>query len=241
MIAESIPRVASFKTVTRFKEHLRALRLSVPCDDELAIGSESPLRSPLCAPSIRIGNRIVAQPMEGWDGTADGQPTEQTLHRWQKFGRSGSKLIWGGEAVAVSHEGRANPRQLLASPRTQASLARLRDVLKREHILTTGSDDGLVIGLQLTHSGRYSRPNEHSRPEPRILYHHPFLDLRLKLPSALPVLADGEIESIVKDVQRAAFVTRQTGFNFVDIKDCHGYLGHEFLLVHTREGRYGSS
>ena len=31
------------------------------------------------------------------------------------------------------------------------------------------------------------------------------------------------------------------GFDFVDIKHCHGYLGHEFLSAHTREGRYGGS
>jgi 2,4-dienoyl-CoA reductase-like NADH-dependent reductase (Old Yellow Enzyme family) len=179
--------------------------------------------------------------MEGWDATPNGAPSELTVRRWQRFGRSGGKLIWGGEAVAVSHEGRANPNQLLAAQRTQKSLARLRDVLRREHIQTTGSDDGLVIGLQLTHSGRYCRPNEPSRPEPRILYHHPFLDQRLKLPSDYPLLTDGEIELIIEDFHRAAFMAWQSGFDFVDIKHCHGYLGHEFLSAHTREGRYGGS
>jgi 2,4-dienoyl-CoA reductase-like NADH-dependent reductase (Old Yellow Enzyme family) len=113
--------------------------------------------------------------------------------------------------------------------------------LRREHILTTGSDDGLLIGLQLTHSGRYCRPNEHTRPEPRILYHHPFLDRRLKLPPDYPLLADGEIESIIEDFHRAALMAWQIGFDFVDIKHCHGYLGHEFLSAHTREGRYGGT
>jgi 2,4-dienoyl-CoA reductase-like NADH-dependent reductase (Old Yellow Enzyme family) len=113
--------------------------------------------------------------------------------------------------------------------------------LRREHILTTGSDDGLVIGLQLTHSGRYCRPNEHTRPEPRILYHHPFLDRRLKLPPDYPLLTDGEIESIIEDFHRAALMAWQIGFDFVDIKHCHGYLGHEFLSAHTREGRYGGT
>ena len=113
--------------------------------------------------------------------------------------------------------------------------------MRREHILTTGSDDGLVIGLQLTHSGRYCRPNEHTRPEPRILYHHPLLDRRLKLPPDYPLLTDGEIESIIEDFHRAAFMAWQLGFDFVDIKHCHGYLGHEFLSAHTREGRYGGT
>ena len=116
---------------------------------------------------------------------------------------------------------------------------KLATVLRREHVLTTGSDDGLVIGLQLTHSGRYCRPNEHARPEPRILYHHPFLDRRLNLPPDYPLLTDGEIESIIEDFHRAAFLAWQSGFDFVDIKHCHGYLGHEFLSAHTREGRYG--
>ena len=154
---------------------------------------------------------------------------------------SGGKLIWGGEAVAVSHEGRANPNQLLAAAHTQESIAHLLAVLRREHILTTGSDDGLVIGLQLTHSGRYCRPNEQARPEPRILYHHPLLDRRLRLPPDYPLLTDGEIESIIEDFHRAAFMAWQLGFDFVDIKHCHGYLGHEFLSAHTREGRYGGT
>jgi NADPH2 dehydrogenase len=239
MIAESIPRVASFKTVTRFKEHLSALRLSIPCDDELAIGSESPLRSPLCAASIRIGNRIVAQPMEGWDGTADGQPTEKTLHRWQKFGRSGAKLIWGGEAVAVSHEGRANPNQLVIADFTLQGLAQLRYALIKEHRETTGSDRDLLIGLQLTHSGRFCRPNSFNQSEPRILYRHPLLDVRQQLPQQYPVLTDGEIRSVIEEFHRAAKYAWDLGFDFVDIKHCHGYLGHEFLSAHTREGKYG--
>ena len=241
MSAEAIVRLASLKDVARFHDHLQTLGLRIPCDPEIVTGSESPLRWPLQRGPFKIGNRIAVQPMEGWDATPDGAPSENTIRRWQRFGHSGGKLIWGGEAVAVSHEGRANPNQLLASPRTQSSLAHLRDELRREHILTTGSDDGLVIGLQLTHSGRYCRPNEHTRPEPRILYHHPWLDRRLKLPANYPLLTDGEIESIIEDFHRASVMAWQLGFDFVDIKHCHGYLGHEFLSAHTRAGRYGGA
>jgi len=241
MINGSALRLGSLKDVDSFQDHLRSLDLQIPCDRTILTGEESSLRRPLHRGPFKIGNRIAVQPMEGWDATPDGAPTENTVRRWQRFGRSGGKLIWGGEAVAVSHEGRANPNQLLAAPRTEKNLAHLRDSLIREHILTTGSDDGLVIGLQLTHSGRYCRPNEHTRPEPRILYHHPILDGRLKLPSDYPLLTDGEIESIIEDFHQAAFMAWQLGFDFVDIKHCHGYLGHEFLSAHTREGRYGGS
>jgi len=241
MSGGAILRLGSLKDVGRFQAHLQALNLQIPCDPEIVTGTQSPLCKPLHRGPFKIGNRIAVQPMEGWDGTPDGAPSENTVRRWQRFGRSGAKLIWGGEAVAVSHEGRANPNQLLAAPRTQGSLAHLRTVLRRDHILTTGSDDGLVMGLQLTHSGRYCRPNEHTRPEPRILYHHPFLDRRLNLPPDYPLLTDGEIEAIIEDFHRAAFMAWQLGFDFVDIKHCHGYLGHEFLSAHTREGRYGGT
>jgi NADPH2 dehydrogenase len=237
----AIVRLGTLRDVGHFQSHLQALGLQIPCDPQVVTGSESALRWPLDRGPFKIGNRIAVQPMEGWDATADGVSSENTIRRWQRFGRSGGKLIWGGEAVAVSHKGRANPHQLLAAPRTQQSLAHLRTELRREHILTTGSDDGLVIGLQLTHSGRYCRPNEHTRPEPRILYHHPLLDRRLKLPADHPLLTDGEIESIIEDFHRAAVMAWQIGFDFVDIKHCHGYLGHEFLSAHTREGRYGGT
>jgi len=196
---------------------------------------------PLVRGPFAIGNRIAVQPMEGWDATREGAPSENTFRRWKNFGRSGGKLIWGGEAVAVCHQGRANPNQLLASARTRDQIGQLRIALRKEHIQTTGSDDGLLIGLQLTHSGRYCRPNDHTHPEPRIVYRHPFLDRRLKLPSDYPLLTDGEIEKIIEDFHRAALMGWQLGFGFVDIKHCHGYLGHEFLSAHTRPGRYGGT
>ena len=241
MSGRAILRIGSVKDVGSFQDHLRALNLQIPCDLEIVAGAQSPLRWPVDRGPFKIGNRIAVQPMEGWDATLNGAPSENTFRRWRRFGRSGGKLIWGGEAVAVCHEGRANPNQLLASPRTQEGLARLRSVLRDEHIRTTGSDDGLLIGLQLTHSGRYSRPNENTRPEPRILYRHPLLDRRMKLPPDYPRLSDHEIESIIEAFHQAAFIAWQSGFDFVDIKHCHGYLGHEFLSAHTRNGRYGGS
>jgi NADPH2 dehydrogenase len=241
MSAPPILRLGSVKDIARFEQHLQSLHLKIPCDRELVCGPESPLRWPLVNGEIKIGNRIAVQPMEGWDGSPDGNPTESTIRRWQRFGRSGAKLIWGGEAVAVTHEGRANPNQLLAAKHTREGLHRLRSVLIEEHRRTTGSDDGLLIGLQLTHSGRYSRPNAHDRIEPRILFHHPILDRRLGLPDDYPLLTDAEIEEIIANFHRAAWMARHLGFDFVDIKHCHGYLGHEFLGAHTREGRYGGS
>jgi NADPH2 dehydrogenase len=234
-----IPRVASLRTVQRFQQHLQSLGLTIPCDPELTVGAASPLAQPLLQSGFRISNRIAIHPMEGWDGTADGNPSESTIRRWQRFGQSGAKLIWGGEAVAVRHEGRANPNQLLMADHTLKGLAHLRTVLIDAHLQTTSSQEGLLIGLQLTHSGRYCRPN--AKLESCILYRHPILDKRLGLAPDYPVLTDGEIEGIIEDFHRAGRLAQELGFDFVDVKHCHGYLGHEFLSAHSREGRYGGS
>ena len=233
--------VGSVRSVAALKRYLQEQGIIIPIDEQMQSGDSSPLGQPLLRDGIRIGNRFAIHPMEGWDGTLDGRPTELTTRRWRNFGRSGAKLIWGGEAVAVLHEGRANPNQLQINQQTCDDLARLREALVAEHQKTTGSDDGLVVGLQLTHSGRYSRPNAGGRPEPRILYRHPILDHRLGLAADYPLLTDGEIRDIVESFIVAAHLAWRCGFDFVDVKHCHGYLGHEFLSAYVREGDYGGS
>ncbi len=235
------PPIGGIRTVEEFKEHLAALNLPIPCDVELQTGPESTLAQPIKLNDKSIGNRFCIHPMEGWDGTADGKPTQATIRRWRNFGLSGAKLIWGGEAVAVRHDGRANPNQLLMSEANKSGIAELRDAVIKAHREVADTTDDLLIGLQLTHSGRFSRPNQKTKPEPRVLYHHPTLDARVGVDEKHPLLTDGEIREIIDDFLFAARVADQLGFDFVDIKHCHGYLGHEFLSAHTREGLYGGS
>jgi len=231
--------LGGIRGAAEFREALALVGVSIPCDDVVASGDDSPFARPLHVGDVKLGNRFAVHPMEGWDGTADGRPTGLTRRRWRNFGASGAKLVWGCEAVAVTHDGRANPNQLLFGPRAGDDLARLRESLVEEHRAAAGSDDGLLVGLQLTHSGRFSRPNSHARPEPRILYRHPLLDARLGVPVDYPVMTDGEVRAVIDAFHRAARTAQQSGFDFVDVKHCHGYLGHEFLSAHTREGDYG--
>ena len=234
-------RLGALRGVDAFRAHAAGLGVEIPCDRELIAGTESPLVRPTTVDGFTLGNRVAIHPMEGWDGTVDGRPSEATLRRWRRFGASGAKLIWGGEAVAVRHDGRANPNQLVAADHTRADLAKLREVLIEEHARATGSADGLLIGLQLTHSGRYSVPNVKGRPEPRVAYRHPILDRRVGVTTDEPVLSDGEIRRLIEDFHAAARIADEAGYDFVDIKHCHGYLGHEFLSAHTRPGDYGGS
>jgi 2,4-dienoyl-CoA reductase-like NADH-dependent reductase (Old Yellow Enzyme family) len=220
---------------------MRSLGLELPCDEQVLSAPDSPLAQPIEIDGRTIGNRWAIHPMEGWDGTRDGRPGENTLRRWRHFGASGAKLIWGGEAFAVRHDGRANPHQLFLNPHSGEDLSKLREALLDEHQRTTGKTDDLLAGLQLTHSGRYSVPNEWGQREPKIVYRHPILDRRLKLPADFPLMSDDEIRRLIETFVEAAKLAADVGFDFVDIKHCHGYLGHEFLSAHTRDGAYGGS
>ena len=242
----AFPKVASFKTPAAFRSHLRQLDIEFDLDETVLSAPDSPLAQPMTLPEVIggktvIGNRFCILPMEGWDGTEDGKPSALTLRRWRRFGDSGAKLIWGGEAVAVRHDGRANPNQLVINAENRPHIQNLREQLVQAHIASSGSADGLVVGLQLTHSGRYARPNSKTKAEPMILYHHPLLDRKLNLPTDYPLLTDMQIEGIIADTVRAAVLAESIGFDFVDIKHCHGYLGHEFLSARDRGGAYGGS
>jgi len=237
----SYSRVASYKTVERFGDRLRELDAQIPLDAEMEKGSDSPLQQSLAWEGRNIGNRFCILPMEGWDGTLDGKPSDLTFRRWRSFGASGAKLIWGGEAVAVRQDGRANPNQLLINQQTLKELESLRSVLIEEHEKSVGSINDLVIGLQLTHSGRYARPQAGAGPLPLPVRRHAILDRRLGIIADSPILSDDDLKRLIDDFIAAAKLAEQVGFDFIDIKHCHGYLGHELLSSYDRPGEFGGS
>lgn len=231
-------RIAQLKTADDFLAYATSVGADLPFDTTLK--SPSAFASPCRLPSGRIlGNRFCILPMEGWDGTIDGKPSEFTKRRWHHFAISGAKLLWGCEAVAVRHDGRANPNQLVINDKNQDEFKRLFENLIRDHEDRFDNSDDLLIGLQLTHSGRFCKPNDKRRMEPRILYHHPLLDRRVSLDEQYPLMTDSDVDYLVEDFVKAARRAAEAGFQFVDIKHCHGYLGHEFLSAVHREGRYG--
>ena len=239
--APKIVRPAALKSPSAFRAHVSSLGVEVPCDDALVAAADSPLLQPLDSLTLngRIpGNRIAIHPMEGWDGTTTGGITEDMRRRWRRFGESGAKLICGGEAMAVRPDGRANPNQLILSQANLPGIAALVEECRSSHRASWSDDSDLAIGFQLTHSGRFCRP--HSKEwESRVAYRHPLLDRRFNVTSDSQVLTDEDMDTLVGDYVRAARLAREAGADFVDIKHCHGYLLHEFLGAHTRQGRYG--
>lgn len=225
-----IPQIRKLDTPELFGAHLRSLGLDLPFDE--VVEPEGALARPITisdgtAGQLRVPNRFAVLPMEGWDGTPEGRPTELVQRRWQRFAEGGAGLVWA-EATAVCHEGRANPHQLLIDDTTVGQLATLRRLFT----------DGQVVGLQLTHSGRYSRPD--GATAPRTAYRHPLLDVPSGASEA-SLLTDGELDDLVALFVDRAVLAGEAGFDFVDVKACHGYLGHELLTAFDRPGPYGGA
>ncbi len=235
---EHYPRLASLADAHSLRARLDVLGILLPADDAVLPVAVSPLAQTLPLMTNRgprtVGNRFVIQPMEGWDGTADGLPSELTSRRWRRFGASGAAWMWGGEAVAVCAAGRANPSQLLLSEATAGAIGQLR----RDLLANADPAAPPLLGLQLTHSGRWSRPTS-AGPQPRVAFRHPLLDQRVGIDTDTAVLSDAEVETLIGQFARAAYLAQEEGFEFVDVKHCHGYLLHEFLAARTRGGRYG--
>ena len=204
-----------YKTLHDLRAEFTRLNIDLSAQDDL-----SPLFQPINIGNHTLSNRLCIHPMEGCDGTNDGYPGELTQRRYQRFGAGGAKLIWG-EAAAVLPEARANPRQLIASAAHTSELAKLVDITRQAHRQTFGHDDDLLLGLQLTHSGRYSFQ------QPLLGCRDLLLDARLKPGASFQLLSDDDLQRLEENLVAAAHVAFQAGFQFVDIKQCHCYLLNE--------------
>ena len=222
-------RYFKFKSVEDLAAESRRLGLDLRFSDDL-----SPLFRPVALGPLKAGNGLCIQPMEGCDGECDGRPGELTLRRYCRFGAGGAKLIWG-EATAVLEEGRANPRQLLLNEKTAPDLERMLRACRQAHREACGADGDLVVGLQLTHSGRYSYRR------PLLAFHDPLLDPRTAGCAAHPLLDDDYLRRLVDHYVAAARLAHRIGFDFVDVKQCHRYLLSELLAARTRPGPFGGS
>ncbi|MBQ9086695.1 MAG: flavin oxidoreductase/NADH oxidase [Clostridia bacterium] len=206
------------------------LPASLPFGENLEI-----LKMPLALGKKTIPNRICYQPMEGCDGTATGAPDELTHRRYLRFAKGGAGLIWF-EATAIVPEGRANPRQMYLSEETADVFAALVRDIKSVCLAENGYEP--VVICQLTHSGRWSKPQ--GTPAPLIAYNKPIFEGDDPLPASC-IVSDDYLDGLAKKYALSAKLAQRAGFDGVDIKACHGYLLSELLNAYTREGRYGGS
>jgi 2,4-dienoyl-CoA reductase-like NADH-dependent reductase (Old Yellow Enzyme family) len=213
-------------TLEQFKSTMEKNGVDLPLSEDLSI-----LSKPLHIGSKTVPNRLTIHPMEGCDGEADGSPSDLVYRRYERFSKGGAGLLWV-EATAVAQDGRANPRQLYLNQDTKDNFKRLFERIQENR--PPVSKPYTVI--QLTHSGRYSRPSE--TPAPVVAVRNPYLD---KEGLDYHIITDSELEALEDKFVEAAVLAQEVGFDAVDIKACHRYLNSELLSAFTREGRYGGS
>jgi 2,4-dienoyl-CoA reductase (NADPH2) len=206
-----------FKTLDELRHAVDELGLELEFDDDL-----SPLARQVQVGPRQTPNALVIQPMEGCDGERDGRPGPLTIRRYERFAQGGAGLLWF-EATAVSHAGRANPRQLTLNRETLPYFRRLL-----EHTLdlarqANGAQFRPVTVLQLTFSGRYSKPD--GKPVPIIAHHDGVLDQVLGIPPDYPLITDGELDAMQERWVEAALLAREAGFDAVDIKSLSVGMG----------------
>jgi len=170
----------------------------------------------------RVPNRLVAQAMEACDGTTGGAPTERTLARYEGLARGGWGIVFV-EATSVTHAAVARLQGLVLSERTAEGF---RQLVAR---FRAANPEALLL-LQITHSGPHS---------------HPATDLTTACPNAgdgMRLLSKGEIGQVRDQFVATALLAETLGFDGIDYKLCHGYLGNDLLRpANTRNDRWGGS
>jgi len=214
-----------------------------------AIDDVSILTEPVQVGELVIPNSLAIHPMEGCDGDSQGRPGKLTLRRYERFASGGAGLIWA-EATAVVPEGRANPRQLWIHEKNKESFAAMVKMMRQAAARSMGTEHKPVIVLQLTHSGRYSKPEGLANPiiaqrdpyrDPMIPQQKPDPNRKSRIPDDWPLVTDEYLDKLQDAYVEAARIAFEVGFDAVDVKSCHGYLINELFGCRSRKGKYGGS
>ena len=219
-------------------DELRNKVAELDCDIKLS-EDISALANPVQVGNKVSPNSIAILPMEGCDCDLHGAPTDLTRRRYLRFARGGAGLLWW-EACAVVPEGRANPLHMMLVEENKGAFAALLKEVKRESSKQHMAEKQALHILQLTHAGRYSRPEGH-KMTPIISHHDPILDSRIGIDTSYPLVTDAYLDDLPGHYVKAALLAQECGFDGVDIKACHRYLIGELLASHQRRGKYGGS
>ena len=223
------------KSLSMLKDELKRLKLNIPFQEDTSILFEKlVLKNKVVVP-----NRFVVHPMEGFDSDPNGTPGKLSFRRYGRYAAGGTGLIWF-EATAVMHEARSNPNQLYINKDNVNVFKDLVAHMRKEAKKSYDKDIKPVIVIQLTHSGRYSKPE--GKPRPIIAHHSPYLDPMHNLPKDYPLVTDEYLDNLQDIFVNAAKLAAMAGFDGVDIKHCHRYLFSELLASFTRKkSKYGET
>lgn len=230
-------KFSTYKTNEDFTKATKEIDgIEFPISDDLSILSE-PIT---LANGHVIPNRMVIQPLEGFDGTKEGNPSDLIFRRYKRYAEGGAGLVWY-ESITVADDGRCNPLQMIIKEETVPEIKRLVDESDAAAIAKFGRKPYNV--LQLTHSGRRSTDAKW-RSTPLAVVENPYIDHHNSIDGqsgTITFATDEKIEEIVEAFIRGAENAVKCGFDSVDVKICHEYILRELLAAYNRPGKYGGS
>ncbi|HET8657193.1 MAG TPA: NADH:flavin oxidoreductase/NADH oxidase [Longimicrobiaceae bacterium] len=197
------------------------------------------LFSPLRLRGLDLRNRVFVSPMCQYSAR-DGVPDDWRLVHLGSRAVGGAALVIA-EATAVSPEGRISPEDTgIWNPEQADVWGRIARFVRSQ---------GAAAGVQLAHAGRKASTYAPWRGRGSVPAEQG--GWRTVAPSAVAFpgyaapreMGADDIEKVVDDFGAAARLSREAGFQAVEIHMAHGYLLHQFLsaLSNHRTDEYGGS
>lgn len=178
---------------------------------------------------LTLKNRIVMTPMGTGFAAATGEASEEIIRFYEERAKGGVGLIITEVCRVDELSGIAQPCQLSATDMNVIpSFTRMID---RVHAYDT------KIFMQLHHPGNEAFPSTlHGNP---LIAPSPVV---CQTVGVMPKeMTTAEVEAMVQNYVKGAFIAKAAGFDGVEIHAAHGYLVNQFLSPHTnkRTDKYG--
>lgn len=198
------------------------------------------LFEPLTLRGLTLTNRIAVSPMCQYSAN-DGFANDWHFVHLCSRAVGGSGLVFT-EAAAVTPDGRISPEDIGIWDDAHA--------IPFERIGRFVKGEGSAFGIQLAHAGRKASTK---RPwDGGGVVASDEGGWEAVGPTATPfagnypvprMMTRDDIAQVIEAFRRAAYRSRQVGFDVIELHAAHGYLIHEFLspLSNTRTDEYGGS
>ncbi len=186
----------------------------------------SKLFSPIKIGDVTIKNRLAMAPMGFFYSSLDGAVRQEFNDFIITRAKGGVGMITLGDAgigftsLEITVDSAVQRRMIKAA----------KELVKAVH------DHGVRIGVQLNHSGRQL---DSPIPGYQLIAPSPIpWSKRSEVPRKLTI---EQIEKLIEKYVNAAEKIKEAGFDFVEVKACHGYLLSSFISPHSnrRNDQYG--
>jgi 2,4-dienoyl-CoA reductase-like NADH-dependent reductase (Old Yellow Enzyme family) len=163
----------------------------------------------------------------------DALPTEDLLQHHVRLAKGGIGMTTVSYG-AVNNLGRTHKHQMVVDEYSSPYLARLTTAVKKE---------GAAVSIQLTHCGFFSSNSTIRGKRPLSASRTLNLYGLLQGLGFSKAMSQGELDETSDDFARAALISKEAGFDAVEIHMGHGYLLSQFISPYTnkRKDKYGGN